>query len=335
MNTKTIASILTAGALSTAAIAQVQSKEMVVRRVEGDGPRTVKIGKAGGLPVEKEPVTFLGIETAPAGRTLAAQLGLPADTGLVVTRIIEGSPAAGLLKEHDIITKLDDQILVDVRQLSVLVRGHKEGDEVALKLYRGGKETTVKVKLGKHEVPKISAAGDGPVFHFFGGSDLPESMPFGQIPGMAREDIDHAMNLLGRQPLDAFFLQKPHVRVFGHAGEKGASAGGSTILDLADGNLVYSDENGSIEVNATKGQRELTVKDPKGRVTFKGPINNEEERQKLPPDVMARLDKIQNVDFSSEPGEDFEQEGAALDVPAKSKINHPLPAEPPPRLQSF
>jgi len=334
MNTKIIASILSAGLLSTAAIAQVQSKSVVIHR-EGEGPGTMKIARVGGLPLEKEPVTFLGVETAPAGRTLAAQLGLPADTGLVVTRIVEGSPAAGALKEHDILTKLDDQILVDIRQLSVLVRGHKEGDEVSLTVYRGGKETTVKVKLAKHEVPKLSAIDDGPTFRFFGNEDLPETMPLAKIPGMAREDVDQAMNLLGREPFDVFFMQKPHVRVFGRAGEHGVSTGGSTVLDLADGNLVYSDESGSIEVNATKGQRELTVKNPKGEVTFKGPINNEEERQKLPPEVTARLNKIQNVDFSLERGDDFEQEGAALEAPVKSKISQPAPVEAAPRLQSF
>src|SRR5688572_5438014 len=48
--------------------------------------------------LETEKVAFLGVETMPVSRTVAVQLGLPRDTGLVVRRVAEGSPAAGLLQ---------------------------------------------------------------------------------------------------------------------------------------------------------------------------------------------------------------------------------------------
>src|SRR4051812_1163765 len=103
---------------------------------------------------EKEVVTFLGVETAPVSETLSAQLNLPKDSGLVVIHIVPDSPAASALKEHDVLVKLDDQLLVEPRQFSVLVRNHKDGDEVNFSYIRAGKAAAAKVKLAKHEVPK-------------------------------------------------------------------------------------------------------------------------------------------------------------------------------------
>ena len=124
-------------------------KDVVIRRLDVDAPRHIVINKDDDDDrMEKEKVTYLGVETAPVPRTVSTQLGLARDTGLVVTNVLEKSPAADVLKEDDILTKLDDQILVDTHQLGVLVRARKEGDEVKLTLLRGGKETTVKAKLG-------------------------------------------------------------------------------------------------------------------------------------------------------------------------------------------
>ncbi len=79
----------------------------------GPAPHRVirRIGESG----ETESVTFLGIETGPVSPTLAAQLGLSEGTGLVVNPLVPASPAAGVLKPHDILLKLDDQILIEQR----------------------------------------------------------------------------------------------------------------------------------------------------------------------------------------------------------------------------
>jgi serine protease Do len=77
--------------------------------------------------VEMETVAFLGVETGPVSPTLGAQLGLARGTGLVVNHVLAKSPAAGALREHDILLQLDDQILIETRQLSVLIRLRKEG----------------------------------------------------------------------------------------------------------------------------------------------------------------------------------------------------------------
>jgi serine protease Do len=315
--------------LTPAAWAQ---KEVTIRRLDKDGPHHGMVIHKDDHRMEKEKVTFLGVETAPVSRTLAAQLGLGRDTGLVVIRISEKSPAADILKEDDVLTKLDDQLLVNQQQLGVLVRSKKEGDEVKLTLVRGGKETTVKAKLGTHEVPKMAATFSFPSSP--GGMSwsmgaMPEGLArLRQMPGMGDDDAKDVLRMIGREHRN--FMATPGVRIFRRGGK------GSTILDLPNSNISYSDDDGTIEIKADDGKRELTVKDASGKVTFHGPINTEEERKKLPSEVVKQLEKLDNDTISFEAGEKFEHEVLPLpSEPAKTKIRRELGRPARPALRSL
>ncbi|MBI2813893.1 MAG: PDZ domain-containing protein [Opitutae bacterium] len=299
-------------------------KEITIRRLDTDGSRHGFATSHGGDKMEKEKVAFLGVETAPVGRTLAVQLGLARDTGLVVTHIADNSSAAAILKEDDVLAKLDDQVLVNQQQLGVLVRAKKEGDEVKLTVIRGGKETSVKAKLGSHEVPKMASGGfffqNGP-----GGMGWSMATPLGSLerlrdlPGMGADEAKDILRLIGR---DRVRIQTgPGVHIIRRGGK------GSTILDLPNSNISYSDDDGSIEIKSDDGKRELTVKDAKGKVTFQGPINTEEERKKLPPEVVKQLEKLDRDTISFEAGDKFEHEVVPLE-PAKTKIGRELGREP-------
>ncbi len=306
MKNPIIARIIPVLLLATTAFAAPEAKkEIVIRHVDRDGP---------GPEVEKEKVAYLGVETLPVDRTVAAQLGLPRDTGLVVRRVADGSPAASLLKEHDVLTKLDDQILIDMHQLSVLIRSRKAGDEVKLTVVRGGKETTIKAKLGEREVPVV--AGD----FGFGFGTGPGNMFFQQampgMPAMGGTEAGDVMRIIGGDRMHWF--ARPRVHVFKHAGDKG-----STVLDLPSGNFVFSDDEGSVEVNSSDNKRELTVKNKKGDVTFQGPLNTPEDHAKLPPAVAERLKAIGGADLDDDDG-DLEIETKML--PPATKTQRLLPA---------
>ena len=298
-----------------------EKRDVLIKRTIKYPPVMMEAGRDTG-PREKVPVTFLGVETASVGRTLAAQLGLPADIGLVVVRVMDESPAANLLKEHDILTKFDDQLLIDTRQLSVLVRARKEGEEVPLTFYRGGKEMTLKAKLGQREMPKISRPDGFPPGAEHGGMGFfneemsgPGEMWTRKLPGMEPEDVHNVLRMIGRERRNWFGA--PPVHFFSRENDKG-----STMLNLAEGNFVFTDDTGTVEVQANEGKRELTVKNPKGEVTFRGPINNAEDRAKLPAEVVDRLQKIEQSDLNAEPGEDFEQH-MAVEPPGRIKISQP------------
>jgi len=279
---------------------------------------TVRLEQADPKPA-LEKVTFLGVETAPVPEALASQLGLDRDMGLVVQRVAEDSPAASVLKEHDVLTKFGDQLLIDTRQLSVLVRAKKPGDEVKLTLFRGGKEITVTAKLAEHELPRIatirmSSSPGHDLSQFFHSNGAPGIERLRELPGLDRDEINDALRIIGRER-DNWFAA-PRVHVF-------KRHGGSSLLNMAEGNFAYSDDEGAVEISASKGQRELTIKDAKGNVTFKGPITTDEEREKLPAEVKKRLGKIDSATIDFEADDSLQQEGAAV-TPEKPKTSHDL-----------
>jgi hypothetical protein len=300
-------------------------KDVVIRRLDVDAPRIVIHKDGADGKVEKEKVTYLGVETAAVSRTLSAQLGLPRDTGLVVTNVLDKSPAADLLKEDDVLTKLDDQLLVDTHQLGVLVRARKEGDEVRLTLVRGGKELTVKAKLAMREVPRLADSfffhnggpGGGDWQGFLPGEGLAGLERLRDLPGMGPDDARDVLRMIGRERGNV--VAGPGIRILGRKDH------GSTVLDLAKSNISYSDDDGSIDIKSDDGQRSLTVKNAKGEVAFSGPINTAEERGKLPADIKKRLEKLDTDSISFEAGDDFKPETVPLPPePAKTKISHKL-----------
>lgn len=329
MKNPIIIRLLPALLLATAAFAEGEPNKDVLtrRRVDVDGPRFhQRIGEKG--PAEMEKVAYLGVETMPVDSTVAAQLGLPRGTGVVVRRVAEGSPASGLLQAHDVLTKLNDQILVNMQQLTVLVRNHKTGDEVKLTLMRNGKETTVKAKLGEREVPKL-ADGAAPFMHFFG-EEGPGGggMMFHQgIPGMHGPDAGDVMRRIGQDRMNWF--AQPRVHVFKRRGGEGR-----TILDLPSGNFVFSDDQGSVEVNSADGNRELTVKNKQGEVTFQGPITTPEEHSKLPAEVKERLDTIGGAELGDD-ADEIKVETKVLKPAIKTHRTLPFPPPNEPGMRSL
>lgn len=233
-----------------------------------------------------ETVAFLGVETGPVSGTLSAQLELQPGTGLVINHVLPGSPAAGALKEHDILQKFDDQVLIESRQLAVLVYGKKEGDEVTLSFLRGGKPQTARVKLGKQEVPKfalLSKTGNPRLLIADPNAKVELSRPFGG----ERDDVDRLLALVprtsGQEPTRFRFEAKP--------GESFSV----TRVHTEDSNLVFSDDAGSLKISTAEGKKTLVAKDAKGAEIFNGPVNTPEEREKMPVELRTRLEKLESM----------------------------------------
>jgi hypothetical protein len=276
-----------------------------------------------GGPREMESVTFLGVETRPADATLAEQLNLPNGAGLIVRNIVPDSPAAAALKRNDVLTKLDDQLLIEVHQLAVLIRNHKDGDEVTLTYIRGGKESTAKVKLAKHDLPKMAMMEPGALFH---AHHLPLNGEEGAMPGMGREDMDRMLSLMdhGGEP------DGPGQRAFNLQVDRNDGPGMHSVsISTSNSNMVFSDEQGSLDLTIKDGKKTLVAKNAKGEQVFAGPVTTPEERKALPAEVRARLDKLENMqEFSFKTDGDF-QPGEVKDVrPKHQGIALPQPPAP-------
>ncbi|HEX2748698.1 MAG TPA: PDZ domain-containing protein [Verrucomicrobiales bacterium] len=155
-----------------ATAASMQGKVVITTDIDGKKEtRIVDLKDAGNImapflfeerpPVRTGMITYLGVAAIELPREVSAQVPLPLETGLLIGAIAPGSPAAAAgLKESDVLSKFDDQILITPRQLAVLIANHKEGDTVKLTYYRKGQPAATDAVLGKHEAPAPVAASN-------------------------------------------------------------------------------------------------------------------------------------------------------------------------------
>jgi S1-C subfamily serine protease len=108
---------------------------------------------------------YIGVTTQALYPQLADRLGLPTDTGALVSKVVKGGPAekAGLKAgDHeiefqglkvtaggDVIVAVDGQEIVGESDLPKLIAQHDPGDRVTLELIRDGQTQNVEVELGE------------------------------------------------------------------------------------------------------------------------------------------------------------------------------------------
>jgi S1-C subfamily serine protease len=107
----------------------------------------------------------MGIRTVPVGPEVANQLGLGADSGLLISQVIPGSAAdrAGLrggnqraflgnmpiMLGGDLLVAVDGEEVGDQQDLSHIMQKHRSGDTVTVTVYRSKKRMDLKVVLGE------------------------------------------------------------------------------------------------------------------------------------------------------------------------------------------
>lgn len=107
----------------------------------------------------------LGIRSIPVGPELAAQMGLPADYGVLIVQVTPGGAAdqAGLrggnqraylgntpiMLGGDLIVAIDGQSVQDQQDLADMMNKHRAGESVTVTIYRGQRRMQVRVTLGE------------------------------------------------------------------------------------------------------------------------------------------------------------------------------------------
>lgn len=94
---------------------------------------------------------WLGLGVSKPDDVTATQLpALPPGIGFVVSELATGGPAdkAGIRK-HDLLWKMEEQMLVNEGQLATLLRLAAPGDVVTVSIFREGKSLDLKVTLGE------------------------------------------------------------------------------------------------------------------------------------------------------------------------------------------
>ncbi len=262
----------------------------------------------GGEKLEK--VAFLGVRASAADEALREQVGLPQGVGLVVNDVEPNSPAAARLHRHDVLHKLNDQILVNPQQLAVLVRLHNPGDKIVLTVIRKGKSVKVEAVLGERELPPVERDAPGwlrlPI--------QPPTLRFGWPTPESRQELFEKI----REELEGFGItHEKFDRIFdqitqwsrhglprrgeGHGpgarqpdtrpgGDPPSETGGTRILP---GSVTTLTDGYTLTVTTDRdGNRRLYAVDQSGKVLFDGPINSPEEIEKVPENLRNKLEDI-------------------------------------------
>lgn len=137
---------------------------------------------------------FLGVELTELTPELRSHFGVPADSGVMVSRVVEDSAAfrAGLAV-GDIITEAGDEEISGGWELTAAIRGAEAGDEMDIEYWRNGAAQQVTVALDEREGCVVDLSSS-----VHGLEELQERLPEIQAYGLqiSEEAMGEAMEAL-------------------------------------------------------------------------------------------------------------------------------------------
>ena len=110
---------------------------------------------------------FLGVQLSDLTPELRTHFGVPEDVGVMVGKVVDGSPAlrAGL-EVGDVVTAVDGEPVASASALARAVGGHEDGDTVVLEVWRDGQMEKISATLEERErrvavASSVAGAADG------------------------------------------------------------------------------------------------------------------------------------------------------------------------------
>jgi membrane-associated protease RseP (regulator of RpoE activity) len=275
-------------------------------------------------PAPPKPTPYIGVITTPPPAVLTAQLGLADGFGLVVGDVLPDSPAAKAgIQRYDVLTKFNDQQLVDSGQFSTLVRALKKDTEASVTLIRKAQEQKVTVKIEERLLPERRSmpSPNGDYRRWQGDTDQPggqgrefgerlqersrgfaekmhefqarmkdwQKNPTSEMPAMPSLPTGDAASAPPIPPEDIL----REVRPGGVAQIRLLQPDGAVTYNMANTRLLIKDDAGDITLTTHDGKRSLVARNAKGETIFDGPIDTEEQRKALPEDVRKKIEMIE------------------------------------------
>ncbi|WP_170381384.1 Do family serine endopeptidase [Ruegeria atlantica] len=113
---------------------------------------------------------WLGVSIQNVSPELAAALGIDNSTGALVSDVVTGSPAEGVLQQGDVILTFNDEVVDSSSDLPILVGTTKVGTDSVLTVLRDGTEQQLELTIGQHQ--SASAQIDKSVDETISGTSL-------------------------------------------------------------------------------------------------------------------------------------------------------------------
>lgn len=94
---------------------------------------------------------WLGVSIQNVSPELAAALGIESSSGALVSDVVSGSPADGILKQGDVILTFNDEPVANSGDLPLLVGTTRVGTDSVLTVLRDGKQQELELTIGQHQ----------------------------------------------------------------------------------------------------------------------------------------------------------------------------------------
>jgi len=198
----------------------------------------------------------LGVRLSRATTVLRQQLALARGAGLVVDEVVPGTRAEVVgFRQHDVLVRLDDQLLVLPQQFDALLEAAEPGDRLVCTVLRGGREVAIPLA--------------------------------GQPAAVASAETVTPSSL--RRPLRPTASSLALVRAV--PSSPGVAGG---LRRLSDETLLRQDDDFEIRLSRGD-QTRLLVRDATGRVVFDGPIEKPADRGRVPQAVQRRVADMERL----------------------------------------
>jgi serine protease Do len=238
---------------------------------------------------------YLGVVAEKIPDMLASHLNLDAGHGIVLRAVMNDSPAAAAgLRIHDVITHVAGQPVASSDELTASIRGRNPGETIKLDIVRSGKPQQCEVTLGKRpadlaaqpEMPLEQLNLDGipedfakRVRNMIEGNLGERIFEFGEGIHDVAPEIDRAMQDVRKKMRDAMEAV-PDMKI----------PGGIRINQAATIRLM--DDEGSIELKSVDGGKEITARNPQGKITWTGPWDTEQDKAGAPEELRRRVERL-------------------------------------------
>ena len=250
-------------------------------------------------PAAEQQTAYLGVVCTAVPDMLASHLNLAAGEGIIVRAVMPESPAAKAgLAEHDVITRLAGDPVGSSEELTAKISARKPGDVVALDLIRKGRPQQLDVTLGARPQelapPPLQALEgldlDGIPKDF---ADRVRRMIEGNL-GEMQLDFEHGMQQAAPQIEEAMrdVRERMQKAMEGLQIPQDPPAGAGEIRINRGATFRLMDDQGSIELKAVDGGKEITVRDPQDNVVWSGPWDTDQDKAAAPEDIRQRIERL-------------------------------------------
>ncbi|MBK1826059.1 S1C family serine protease [Haloferula rosea] len=243
---------------------------------------------------------YIGVILDPIPDLLTGHLRLEPGEGVMISELVAGGPAeAAGLEVNDLLIDVNGEKVGSRDEVRGMVEKHEIGEEVELGIIHDGERKKVTVKLGA--APQAMPGFQAPAPGVAGGEQLD-----GFLEGIPEKHADAIRKALEQNMKQFDGLEMDPAQPDGgmrQMMQRMQRQMGGMQLKLdgfdAESTIRLLDDEGSIEMKQSNGNKEARVFGKDGKLLWEGPYDTEADKAAVPDDIRERIERL-NFDIGGE-----------------------------------